>query len=230
MLEGSSYVKMANDMSSGTIKKSHQTPWKLRCAHTGRDGQLHYVKQLADTRWFRCFGVLKYQARIPNFIQKLRDLPTTSSAGIDYCSGILLRPILQWYMFMNSEDLDGDALFEVCARVSKKIETRNANGRSKSVGVPGLLVGWKYVDMYAKNNDDRRVVCKLKKTSVARHEVSHILPFPTPTLVNYALRRYNGAEETFKLRFERVLEEESIELLLSSFAEAARYGIRYSRE
>lgn len=50
-------------------------------------------------------------------------------------------------MFMNSEDLDEDALSEVRECVSKKIMTRDATGRSTNVDVPGILVGLKDVGM-----------------------------------------------------------------------------------
>lgn len=111
-------------------------------------------------RWVRFSGELEYHARIPDLMKKLADQPTKWFAGIDHCTGILPRPILQWYMFMHSDYWDEDTLFEVHARISKKIVIRDGNGRCTNVDVPGLLVGWKDVGIYNVSNDDRRAFYK----------------------------------------------------------------------
>lgn len=46
-------------------------------------------------------------------------------------------------------------------------------------------------------------------------------------LVNYALRTCNGGAETLKIRFELVLEKETIDLILASFVHPAWYGTHY---
>lgn len=48
--------------------------------------------------------------------------------------------------------------------------------------------------------------------------------------MNYALRTYNSGDQQYKGRFERVLEKETIDLLLALFIHIARYGIRYFQQ
>lgn len=99
----------------------------------------------------------------------------------------------------------------------KKVVGRDANGRSRNVKLSGIMVGYQDVGMYNMTNDNRRAVCKTAPTSVAHHGLSGILPYHNPPIVNYALRTYKAGDETFKLRFERVLEKETLDLLLTSF-------------
>lgn len=121
---------------------------------------MNYTRQQADTRWIRCPGELEYQTRIADLMQKLSDLPTWCFVGIDHCSGTLPRPIMNWYMLMNSADRDENSLFEVRARIVRKTVSRDANGKCKNVEVLGIMVGWKDAGMYNMSNEDRPAVFK----------------------------------------------------------------------
>lgn len=181
-------MKIASDMSSGTIKKSGQVACKSSWSHTGWDGQVNYAKHNVYMSWFRCSGEWEYQESIPDLIQKLRDLCKALFAGIDYFLGIRQLSVLECYMFMHISYWGEHSLFEVRTRVSKKISNLDVNGRSTNVDVPGLLVVYQYVGMYNMSNDDHREVYKSTLPSVAHHAVSHIFPCPVSLLLNYALR------------------------------------------
>lgn len=155
MLEGSRYAAMANDSGSGTVKKSRQNAWKARWAHTGQDGRNHLATQPSDKRRVRCSVEVEYQGGIGGLMEKLRDLLSKEFVCINRRPGVLLRPITSWYMFMNYEYWDEDALFEHRTRASRTICQRDANGRPKYVSVPGIIVGWQEVGMYQLNAEER---------------------------------------------------------------------------
>lgn len=172
--------------------------WSIRCVY-----------------WTSCRNFVVYRRRL---LQLSMIVPTC----------FLTQSFIDCYMFMHSADRDEDALFEFHAPISKKVVGRDVNGRSTNVDVPGIIVGWNYVGMYNMSNDNGREVYKSAPPSIAPHVVSRTLPCPTPPLVNYALPIDNVRDETFKLRFDRVLKKETVDLLFNAFVHAARYKIRYS--
>lgn len=67
-------------------------------------------------------------------------------------------------------------------------------------------------------------------SSFVRHQCSPLLPCPSPKLVKYAPGHYREGDTIFKEWFKRVLEKETVEMVLASFENVAGYGIRYSRQ
>lgn len=65
--------------------------------------------------------------------------------------------------------------------------------------------------------------------NAVQHECILILICPSPAIMNYAIWHYRGGDARFKECFEKVLEKESVYMVLASFAYVARYGIRYFR-
>lgn len=63
-------------------------------------------------------------------------------------------------MSMHSADLDEDAIFNVCARISRKTVGHDANAKSTNVEGSGIMVGRQDVGMYNMNNEDLSAVYK----------------------------------------------------------------------
>lgn len=76
----------------------------------------------------------------------------------------------------------------------------------------------------------KRNVYGMLVDSVLRHECSRILPCLMLPIWNYVMRNYRAGDGRFKEWFKIVLENEAMDIVLESFAHAARYVIRYSRQ
>lgn len=146
------------------------------------------------------------------------------------CPGILPPPTTVCYMFVNREARDEYVLFDHSARASRKVCTRNARVVMTSTSSPGIVEGWQEVGMYSLTIDERREMYFGTPPSVARHEGRRILPCPSPLLFNYELCTYHSGDSRFKTRLERVLDKETIDLLMGSFIHAVQYDIWYSRQ
>lgn len=84
--------------------------------------------------------------------------------------------------------------------------------------------------MYKRTTEERSQVYCTVMPNVERLEASRISPCPTYPLINYTTRTCQLGDDYFKEKFERVLEKETVQLLLAYCIHDARYRVRYSRQ
>lgn len=217
---------MVIDTVSGTLKKSCQKESQWRLVHSGQDGQTHLAVHLSDTRWVRCSGEVEYYGETAGLMKQLHDLPTGDFVGIQRFPSILLRLITPWCMLIPSEIWEEDALFEHRTRSSRKVFQKDQNGLRKAGPMPGIMVGWQEdVGMCNLTVDEGRQICYPGPGALVRNEGTRILPCTTSQINNYALRTYKVGDQEFMTQFQRVLEKESVDLLLAAFIQATGYGM-----
>lgn len=100
------------------------------------------------------------------------------------------------------------------------------SGRYEPVLESGMLVGWYDSCMYKSPVISLRKIYVTLMANIVRHKCSLVLHYSSLPIVNYDSQHYRDADVRFMEHFERVLERDSVEMVLVVFEHAVRYSIR----
>lgn len=95
---------------------------------------------------------------------------------------------------------------------------------------PCLFARWQDVSKYNISVFNHLKLYTTLTANNVRHEGSQILPCPSPLIMNYDMKNYSAVEACFKELFERILGENVLNVVLSSFVYTKSYVIRHSNQ